>query len=150
METIVRPLQPSDETTWRELWRQYCTFYGQTLAPETTATLWARLLSPAMVIHGAGAVRADTGELVGVAHYVLHPHTWSEKTLCYLEDLFVAPEARGQNVGHTLISHLVAMAKEHGWGRVYWHTEMGNTPARRLYDRFTTADDIVRYTMTLR
>ena len=94
------------------------------------------------------AVRVGSGDLLGFAHYVLHPHTWSDKTLCYLEDLFVSPEARGQNVGYALISHLVEIGKAAGWGRVYWHTETANTAARRLYDRFTAADDFVRYTVT--
>ena len=32
-----------------------------------------------------------------------------------------------------------------GWARVYWMTKADNLPARRLYDRFTRADDFVRY-----
>ncbi|MBC8143388.1 MAG: GNAT family N-acetyltransferase [Armatimonadetes bacterium] len=149
METTIRPLTSGDETAWRTLWRDYCAFYGQTLAPETTQTLWNRLMDADTPVNGAVAARADTDALLGFTHYVLHPHTWSDKTLCYLEDLYVSPEARGQNVGHALISHLVETGTAQGWGRVYWHTETGNAPARRLYDRFTSADDFVRYTVKL-
>lgn len=149
MEIILRPIVPSDKTAWRELWHDYCAFYEQTLAPETTQTLWARLLDADTPVNALVAVRTDTNAVVGFAHYVLHPHTWSDKPLCYLEDLYVSPEVRGQNIGHALISHLAETGTTNGWGRVYWHTETGNAPARRLYDRFAPADDFVRYTITL-
>ena len=32
-----------------------------------------------------------------------------------------------------------------GWSRLYWMTKRDNEAARRLYDRFTAADDFVRY-----
>ncbi len=37
------------------------------------------------------------------------------------------------------------MAKSQGWSRLYWHAQAGNTAARSVYDRFTKADDFVRY-----
>lgn len=149
METMIRPLTSGDETDWRTLWHDYCAFYGQTLTPETTETLWNRLINADTPVNAVVAACVDTGAIVGFAHYVLHPHTWSDKPLCYLEDLYVSPEARGQNVGHSLISHLVETGTAAGWGRVYWHTETDNAAARRLYDRFAEADAFVRYTVTL-
>ena len=32
-----------------------------------------------------------------------------------------------------------------GWARLYWMTREDNEPARRLYDRYASADDFVRY-----
>jgi GNAT superfamily N-acetyltransferase len=87
--------------------------------------------------------------MVAFAHVVLHPHTWSPKTLCYLEDLFVTPSYRGRDVGHSLIDFLWRLAEDEGWGRLYWHTETTNAAARRLYDRFKPADGYVRYTIKL-
>jgi ribosomal protein S18 acetylase RimI-like enzyme len=52
-------------------------------------------------------------------------------------------------VGHALITFLWRRAEAEGWGRLYWHTEVTNTAARRLYDRFRPADGYVRYTLTL-
>lgn len=86
---------------------------------------------------------------VGLANYVLHAHTWGEQAICLLEDLYVAPEARGTGVGKQLIEHLVARGREEGWGRVYWHTKDDNVAARRLYDRFGPADGFIRYTIPL-
>ena len=41
------------------------------------------------------------------------------------------------------------MAKARGWARLYWHTRQGNETARRLYDKFAGADDLVRYRLIL-
>lgn len=144
----VRPLEASDRLAWRALWDSYCDFYGASLSEDVTNATWSRILDPASTIQGWGAFDGE-GKLVGFAHTVLHPHTWSEKTLCYLEDLYVAPLVRGRDVGHSIITFLWRKAEEAGWGRLYWHTEATNVTARRLYDRFRPADGYVRYTLTL-
>jgi len=80
---------------------------------------------------------------------VVHQGSWTLDPICYLEDLFVAPKARGNGIGSALVADLLARAKERGWSRLYWHTQQGNAPARRLYDEFAVADDFVRYRLTL-
>ena len=144
----IRPPESNDEAQWREMWAVYCDFYETEVSEQTTTALWSRLLEPSGATGGLMAFYA-AGNALGFAHYVLHPHTWSEQTLCYLEDLFVRPEARGLGVGYALIARLVAIGREHGWKRVYWHTNADNETARRLYDRFAPADDYVRYTINL-
>lgn len=145
---IVRPSQAGDEVAWRGMWETYCVFYGQSLPETVTANLWSRILNDTSPVNTVIA-EDENGTALGFANYVLHPHTWSDRTLCYLEDLFVRSEARGRGVGHALIAHLTETGKARGWGRVYWHTETGNAAARRLYDRFKSADDFVRYTIDL-
>jgi len=144
----VRLLEPGDRPSWNRLWGAYCDFYGEALPASTTDTTWDRLMDPGSPVKGYAAVD-ESGNLAGFAHTVLHPHTWSPKPLCYLEDLYVDVPFRGRDVGHTLISFLWQRAEEQGWGRVYWHTETTNAAARRLYDRFRPADGYVRYTLTL-
>ncbi len=144
----IRPAEAHDEVAWRQLWSGYCAFNAVSLPEEATATTWQRILDGTSPVNALVASEA-TGALLGFANYVLHPHTWSARTLCYLEDLFVAPEARGKGVGHALIARLVAMGHENGWGRVYWHTHADNDRARRLYDRFTPADNLVHYVVQL-
>lgn len=140
----VRDATPADEAAWRELWDGYLEFYDRPLHPEVTDATWSRLL-------GAGPmsclVAVDGGQVVGFADYLLHPSTWSRADSCYLEDLFVAPAARGRGAGRALIEALAARARERGWRHVYWHTEGGNRAARALYDRFAPADGFVRYVL---
>ena len=96
-----------------------------------------------------GRIAEWKGEVAGFTVSVLHQGSWTLDPICYLEDLFVAPKARGHGIGRALIADLLARAKEHGWSRLYWHTRQGNAPARRLYDKFAVADDFVRYRLTL-
>jgi len=144
----VRALAAVDRPVWERHWAVYCDFYGEEVPAITTETTWSRIMDAASPLKGWGAYDGS-GNLIGFAHTVLHPHTWSPKTLCYLEDLFVAQPFRGRDVGHALITFLWRKAEQEGWGRLYWHTETTNTAARRLYDRFRPADGYVRYTLTL-
>ena len=145
---IIRLATPEDEGAWRHMWAGYCTFYDVEVPDATTRTTWARILDTNAAVASLIAVDG-AGETIGFANYVLHPHTWSAKTLCYLEDLYVRPEARGRRVAQRLIDHLIMLGRAHDWGRVYWHTNQANEAARRVYDRFTSADPYVRYTISL-
>ena len=71
-----------------------------------------------------------------------------DRQTCYLEDLFVSPEARGSGAGRALIEAVLERARAHGWDKVYWHTREDNARARALYDSFTGADDFVRYVVS--
>ncbi|HEX3505745.1 MAG TPA: GNAT family N-acetyltransferase [Xanthobacteraceae bacterium] len=139
--TIRDPL-PADETAWRSLWAGYNAFY-ETVLPETvTARTWQRILDPASPIFARLAVADD--DVAGFSICVLHEGTWVIHPMCYLEDLFVAPQFRGQGLGRMLIADLAQRARAQRWSRLYWHTRDSN-PARQLYDEFTKADDFVRY-----
>jgi ribosomal protein S18 acetylase RimI-like enzyme len=117
------------------------------LEEETTAATWRRILDPAS---GIGCRVADRGgEIVGFAVIVLHEGSWVIDPICYLEDLYVDPAARGSGIGRALIEDLLKLGIERGWSRFYWHTRDGNEAARRLYDRFATADGFVRYVIPL-
>ncbi len=144
--TIRDPIA-ADEAGWRRLWAGYLAFYGEDLPEAVTAATWRRILDPTSTIFARLAER--DGRLVGTTVNVLHEGTWSAAPICYLEDLFVAPEARGAGIGRALISDLIAVGKVRGWSRLYWHTKSGNSEARRLYDRFVAADDFCRYRLVL-
>lgn len=145
-EVIVRAVEPGDSAAWREMWRGYNTFYGVTLPENVSETTWKRILDPASMVNALLATDA-AGNALGFANYVLHPYTWGEGQICYLEDLFVRPEARGQGAGRALIEALIQLSQERGWDRLYWVTHEDNTTARKLYDSFGKADDYVRYVL---
>ena len=76
---------------------------------------------------------------------MIHENTWELQPVCYLEDLYVLPSARGRGIGKALIEWLRNAMRAEGWARLYWMTQRDNAPARRLYDQFNPADDFVRY-----
>ena len=145
MTLRVKPFCSSDEAAWLELWTGYLEFYRTALPSEVTATTWKRLLDSAHGIHGLGAFD-DQGQLLGLVHYLFHPVTWSASERCYLEDLFVAPTARGQGVGEALIGSVFEAADSQGADQVYWLTEDNNLRAMRLYDRVGTRTPFIKYT----
>ena len=140
----VRPVEPTDEARWRELWQGYLVFYEKTLPSEVTAFTWKRILDPASSIKTIVA-EADGGGVVGIANYLLHENTWSVAPICCLEDLFVDPAWRGRGIGRQLIDWLVDETRRRGWGSLYWHTHQDNRQARALYDQYTLHSGFLRY-----
>ncbi len=100
MALEIRALAERDHAAWRVLWDGYNTFYGRSgataLPDEITRVLWSRLFDPAEPVHALVA-EAD-GAVVGLAHYLFHRTTIATADGCYLQDLFVAPEARGRGI----------------------------------------------------
>jgi GNAT superfamily N-acetyltransferase len=87
----------------------------------------------------------EEGRAAGIANLVFHRSTWSATWYCYLEDLFVAQEARGKGVGRALIEATYAEADRRGASRTYWATQEKNAKARALYDRVGGLTEFVQY-----
>ncbi len=146
-DLAIRPMEAADQAVWRSLWLGYQTFYRVDLPEEATATLWARMADPAEPVHGALAWR--NGAAVGLAQWLTHRSTWSVADVCYLNDLFVAPDCRGGGVGRRLIAHVEAAARAAGCARVYWLTHESNATARALYDKVAARTGFIHYGMAL-
>lgn len=145
---LIRYAVPSDEPLWRSLWEGYLAFYETDLSDTVTAHTWARLIrrDEGMFCR----IAEVSGQVCGFSHSVLHAGTWVTQPICYLEDLFVAPEHRGHGIGGALIRDLKGLAGANGWSRLYWHTRSSNSAARRVYDRFAEADGFVRYRLSFK
>lgn len=130
MLTIDR-LRPGDREAWELLFRGYIDFYERTLADEEYDRAWERLQAD-VEIHGR--VARDDHRLVGIAHFLTHPHT-NAADVCYLQDLFTDPHSRGRGVGRALIEHIAVWGRERGFSQLYWRTRASNATARALYDQ---------------
>lgn len=150
MSAEVRDPETADHPEWQRMWLANCAHYGVSIPAMEDRELWRRIMDPDHPVHclvcGASAGK---GSLLGFANYVLHPHTFSARMVCHLEDLWIEPSARGAGWGGKLIDALVARGHDHGWRRIYWHTEGDNTAARRLYDRVSRLTNLVRYDISL-
>ena len=147
-ELLIRDPDTRDEAAWRRLWSGYVDFYNADVHEVVTARTWERILDPDIPVLARLAERS--GSVPGFTVSILHPSTWTIQPTCYLEDLFVAPEARGHGIGRTLIDDLLSIADHKGWERLYWHTQATNQKARQLYDRYAEADGFVRYRLSTR
>lgn len=144
-DIAIRPLAASDETAWRRLWAAYLAFYESSVSEQVYQTTFARLLSDdPQDYHGLIAERR--GAPVGLAHFLFHRHNWKVENVCYLQDLYLDPEARGTGLGRALIEAVYAAADAAGAPGVYWLTQDFNAPARQLYDRIGQKTPFIKYT----
>jgi len=143
----IKPLTITDYDLWLHLWQDYLKFYETSLPSSTIQNTWHSLLDSDVPIYGFGAWQDD--KLVGITHVVLHPNTWNTTECCYLEDLYVNEQVRGQGVGRALIEQVYAFANDKDCNRVYWTTQEGNTAARKLYDAIATQTDMMQYRKNL-
>ena len=137
----ISPLLKTEFDTWKSLAEGYMDFYKTSRATTEYENLWQRLHCGSG-LHSFGA--RINGELIGFTHYLYHASCWS-RDVCYLQDLFVAPEIRGKGVGRSLIEQVCKRAKEAGAPRVYWLTQSDNEVARRLYDQLAKHTGFIRY-----
>ncbi len=148
MPFAVRPIAAGDFAEWIPLWTAYLGFYRETLDDQVMKRTFERLSRREDGLFGFGAESPD-GTLVGIAHGILHPSTWSTSPACYLEDLFVAPSARGTGAARALIESVAEEARQRGAAKLYWHTQEFNGPARSLYDQLATRVSYVVYERSL-
>jgi GNAT superfamily N-acetyltransferase len=133
----VRPISAADRAAWEPLWAGYNAFYERSgataLPPAITQALWERFFDPAEPVFALVAERS--GRVVGIVHYLFHRSTTRIEPVCYLQDLFTSPQARGCGVGRALIEGVYAQARDAGAKRVYWQTRETNSAGRLLYDQ---------------
>lgn len=150
MTAEVRDAETADEAEWLRMWSANCAHFNASVPASESRELWRRILDRE---HPVGALvsgaSAGGSPLLGFANYVLHPHTFSSRMVCYLEDLWIEPSARRAGLGRKFVETLVARGRERGWRRVYWHTEADNMAARKLYDLVAPATNYVRYDISL-
>jgi GNAT superfamily N-acetyltransferase len=144
MSVVIRPVVESDLFAWHALYSGYGEFYGNPLTDEKAVLVWGWLSDPN---HGLTALVAEDaqGALVGLAHYRVFPRALAGGTGLYLDDLFVAEEARMAGVGTALIEHVREIAKADGHSVVRWITAADNERAQAVYDKLATRTSWVTY-----
>ncbi len=140
----IRPLAPADRSQWDRLWAAYLNFYDTSLPASQYDITFARLLGDDPHDHH-GLIAKQDGKPVGIAHYLFHRHGWKVENVCYLQDLYADPQARGKGIGRALIEAVYAKADAAGAPSVYWLTQDTNVTARHLYDRVGELTPFLKY-----
>jgi GNAT superfamily N-acetyltransferase len=133
---------PGDLPELLPLLRAYCDFYEVAPSDEALEALARALLDDPRREGLQLLARDDGGRAVGFATLYWTWQTLSAARVGVMNDLYVAPEARGSGVAGALIDACVERCREHGATALIWQTARDNTRAQALYDRIgATRDD---------
>jgi GNAT superfamily N-acetyltransferase len=142
-QITIRKLRADERAAWEPLWRAYLDFYRTTVPAAVYDSTWTRLHDPAEPMWLLGAYVDD--RLAGIVHFLYHRSCWTVGDYCYLQDLFVAEDARKLGIGRALIEAVYGEAKAAGASRVHWLTHETNATARSLYDTLADRPGFIQY-----
>ena len=143
----VRRVEPGDRAGWDRLYAGYAAFYEVEQTDAMRDRVWGWLHDPD---HEVTGFVAEEGEaLVGLAHVRPYARPLAAGVGGFLDDLFVAPEARGRGAAEALIRAAAEHGRGLGWSRLRWITAQDNARARKLYDRLAVATPWVTYDLDL-
>ena len=131
---VVTPVRSSDHDHWAALFHLYARSHHVQLSPETIEAVWRRLHDRNDVLQGLVVRRTYSGPPAGMAHYRAFPQAFGPKQGCFVDDLFVAPAARGEGAASAVLAHLRRLAAVRGWGAVRWLMAADNGRAGTVYD----------------
>ena len=141
--TDIRPVAAADHDAWRELFRAYGVFYETHFTDDVLDGVWGWLMD---ATHEVSALVADdAGALAGFAHIRKLHDTFTAGPAWFLDDLYVAPDHRGQGIARALIERGYADGIAGGGGTFRWITAADNETAQALYDRIATRAGWVVY-----
>ena len=96
MTFIIRNLKENDFSNWKLLWSGYLEFYKTNVDDIVYHTTFQRLISKNNTSQKS-FVADQNNELIGLVHFIYHLHNWKVENVCYLQDLFVAPNIHVNN-----------------------------------------------------
>lgn len=128
----IRPATPEDVATILGFVRDLAAFEREPDAVKATDAMLTEALFGADPAAEAVIARDSTGP-TGFALFFHNFSTWTGRRGLYLEDLYVAPHARGQGVGTALLRHLASIAVERGCARFEWSVLDWNADAIAFY-----------------
>ena len=142
----IRAVEQGDRAGWDLLYQGYAEFYGVPQTAEMRDTVFGWLMDPDHESEGLVA-EDDEGQLIGLSHFRPFASPLRAVTNCFLDDLFVGPDARGSGAAAALIEGVRERATARGWKVVRWITGDDNYRARAVYDRLATRTGWITYDM---
>jgi ribosomal protein S18 acetylase RimI-like enzyme len=129
-EIPVRRATVADAGEVARLLHEFNTEYGDpTPGVEALTERVRHLLEQGEMTVLLGGERPD-----GIALFRLRPSIWTEGLDAHLEELYVAPERRGEGIGRALLEATMDAAREAGAVRIDLGTSVDDTAAIGLYE----------------
>jgi len=115
--------------------RAYCDFYEVAPSDDSVLDLSRALIADPEHEGVQLIARDEGGGAVGFATVFWSWNTLLAARIGVMNDLYVAPRARGSGVADELIRACVEECRLHGCASLDWETAKDNTRAQRVYDR---------------
>lgn len=110
-------------------------FHTPTPGPAVLATRLRRLLT------GTDVIAVLAGDpAVAVALLTLRPNVWFDGPVGLVDELYVAPAARGRGIGSALLAAVESITRERGGRLIEIAVDGTDTDARRFYERHGYTD----------
>lgn len=115
----------------------YCEFYEVAPGADALRSLARALREAPDGVDGEQLLARDpaTGAPVGFATLYWTWSSTSAQRIGVMNDLFVAPSARGTGLGAALIEACAERCRAYGVTLLEWQTALDNTRAQKTYDR---------------
>jgi ribosomal protein S18 acetylase RimI-like enzyme len=129
-ELVVRRASAADADAVARLLHDFNTEYKEpTPGPDRLAERIRQLLA-----EGLTTVLVGGGGPDGLAVLRFRPAIWSEGLECYLAELYVVPDRRGQGLGRALMTAAIEEARAQGADHMDLGTSEDDVAARALYE----------------
>jgi GNAT superfamily N-acetyltransferase len=135
MSHRIEPVQEADLPDLLPLVRGYCDFYGVAPDDDSLLALCRALIADPEHEGVQFLARDESGRALGFATVFWSWSTLDAQRIGVMNDLFVAPEARGEGVAESLIEACRQRTEDHGAGRLSWQTALDNHRAQAVYER---------------
>lgn len=130
------------------LLRAYCDFYEVTPSDEALLALCKALIADPDHEGVQLIARDDGGAAVGFATVYWCWGTLDAARIGIMNDLYVAPAARGTGLAEELVKASLEEARGYGAEHLTWQTAKDNLRAQRVYDRIgATRSEWVDYSL---
>jgi GNAT superfamily N-acetyltransferase len=135
----VEPVTAGDLDDLLPLMRAYCDFYATAPSDEALLALSRGLLADPAREGIQLIARNERGTAVGFATLFWSWDTTEGGRIGIMNDLYLAPEARGSGVAGTLVERCRERCAQRGAVRLEWQTAPENVRAEALYQRLGAA-----------
>ncbi len=131
---VIARVREGDLEQLLPLMRSYCDFY-EVSPPDERLLALSRALIDDPEREGVQLIARDRDRAMGFATIYWSWSTTGAERIGVMNDLYVAPEARGTGTAEALIEACRAECASRGAGKLTWQTALDNERAKAVYDR---------------